>query len=259
MTSHDPTGPTGDPPVALVTGAGGTIGAAIAQALAARGATVALTDLDSRRLDGVASGLQQRGHRVVAETVDLRNSTQVTAFVEHVAAELGTIDACVLGAGIEGRVAPVEEVTEEDLASVFDVNVYSMFRLLRSLLPILRKQGGGRVVTIASGAGTGGAPYLSAYVASKHAVVGLTRAVALEEARSGISINAVCPGNVESPMVRRIDDRLARLDRSHGPEGVPMARYADPGEVAELVVFLALAAPAYLTGAAIPIDGGLRV
>jgi NAD(P)-dependent dehydrogenase (short-subunit alcohol dehydrogenase family) len=257
--SRDPTGPAGEAPVALVTGAGGTIGAAIAQALAARGAAVALTDLDSRRLDDVASGLRRGGHRVVAETVDVRSSAQVSGFVEHVAEELGTIDACILGAGIEGPVAPVEEVTDDDLASVFDVNVYSMFRVLRPLLPILRNQGRGRIVTIASGAGTGGAPYLSAYVASKHAVVGLTRAVALEEARSAISINAVCPGNVESPMVERIDDRLSRLGQGHGPEGVPMARYADPGEVAELVAFLALDAPPYLTGAAIPIDGGLRV
>jgi NAD(P)-dependent dehydrogenase (short-subunit alcohol dehydrogenase family) len=245
----------------VVTGAAGTIGAAIAQTLAARGAQVALTDVDPQRLDTVAAGLREDGYDLLMEPVDMRASAQVSAFVERVAEELGTIDACVLAAGIEGRVAAAEDVTDEELAAVFDVNVYSMFRVLRSLLPIMRAQRRGRVVAIASGAGTGGAPFLAAYGASKHAVVGLTRAVALEEARSGISVNAVCPGMVESPMMRRIDERLVQLNEvsTAGPAGVPMARYADPSEVAELVTFLALSAPIYITGAVIPIDGGLRV
>jgi NAD(P)-dependent dehydrogenase (short-subunit alcohol dehydrogenase family) len=247
--------------VALVTGAAGTIGEAVAEKLAARGATLALTDADDERLDALATRLRGQGHTVFAEAADLRVPSEVSALVEHVLAELGGVQACVLGAGIEGPVAPVEEITDDDLATIFDVNVFSMFRLLRELLPVLRRQGGGRAVALASGAGTGGAPYLAAYTASKHAVVGLVRSVALEEARSGISINAVCPGNVASPMLARIEEQLAELDgvTMPGPAGVPMARYAEPAEVAELVVFLALDAPEYITGAALPIDGGLRV
>ena len=245
----------------LVTGAAGTIGVAVAEALASRGAALALTDLDPVGLDRVANRLRGEGHAVFAEAADLRSSADVSALVEHVVSELGTVDACVLGAGIEGRVVPADEIADDELAALFDVNVFSMFRVLRSLLPVLRRQGRGRVVALASGAGTGGAPYLAAYTASKHAVVGLVRSVALEEARSGIAVNAVCPGNVASPMLARIEDQLASLDGAStpGPGGVPIGRYAEPAEVAELVAFLALDAPAYITGAALPIDGGLRV
>ncbi len=248
-------------PVVLVTGAAGTIGVAVAEALASRGAALALTDLDADGLDRVANRLRGEGHTVFAEAADLRGSADVSALVEHVVSELGTVDACVLGAGIEGRVVPADEIADDELAALFDVNVFSMFRVLRSLLPVLRRQGRGRVVALASGAGTGGAPYLAAYTASKHAVVGLVRSVALEEARSGIAVNAVCPGNVASPMLARIEDQLASLDGASapGPGGVPIGRYAEPAEVAELVAFLALDAPAYITGAALPIDGGLRV
>jgi NAD(P)-dependent dehydrogenase (short-subunit alcohol dehydrogenase family) len=248
-------------PVVLVTGAAGTIGKAVAAALAAREAALALTDADRARLDAIATHLRERGHSVLAEAADLRSASEVSTLVGHVLAELGGVQACVLGAGIEGPVAPVEEITDDELAAIFDVNVSSMVRVLRELLPVFRRQGGGRIVALASGAGTGGAPYLAAYTASKHAVVGLVRSVALEEARSGVSINAVCPGNVASPMLARIEDRLAKLDPglATGPACVPMGRYAEPAEVAELVAFLALDAPAYITGAALPIDGGLRV
>jgi len=245
----------------LVTGAAGTIGEAVSQSLATRGARLALTDIDRERLDALVRLLHERHSTAFARAADLRVADAAAALVTDVVTQLGRIDACVLAAGIEGRVGPVEHVTDDELATLFDVNVFSMFRVLRSLLPILRAQGHGRVVTLASGAGTGGAPYLAAYGASKHAVVGLTRAVALEEAQSGISVNAVCPGMVASPMMERIDDRLAALRGGppDGPDAVPMARYAEPSEVAELVAFLALEAPAYVTGAAIPIDGGFRV
>ncbi len=254
-------GQTHGAPVVLVTGAAGTIGEAVAETLADRGAALALTDVDSERLDRLATKLRERGHTVLAEAADLCVPAQVSAVVEHVMAQLGTVNACVLGAGIEGRVGPAEDITDDELATLFDINVLSMFRVLRSLLPIFRERGGGRVVALASGAGTGGAPYLAAYGASKHAVVGLVRAVALEEARTGISINAVCPGMVESQMMARIDVQLGDLGHGStpGPASVPMGRYAEPVEVAELVAFLALEAPVYITGAAIPVDGGLRV
>jgi NAD(P)-dependent dehydrogenase (short-subunit alcohol dehydrogenase family) len=245
----------------LVTGAAGTIGEAIASCLAVRGARLALTDLDRGGLDRLAGRVGLDAADVFAAAADARSAEETSSFVVEAVARLGRIDACVLAAGIEGPVAPVDEVGDDDLAAVFDVNVHSMFRILRVLLPIFREQGDGRIVTIASGAGTAGAPFLAAYAASKHAVVGLTRTVALEEARAGISINAVCPGMVASPMMSRIDDRLAALQggRAADPDDVPMGRYADPAEVAELVAYLALDAPAYLTGTAIPLDGGFRV
>jgi NAD(P)-dependent dehydrogenase (short-subunit alcohol dehydrogenase family) len=187
----------------------------------------------------------------------MRDSEQVDAFVADVVESLGSCHACVLAAGVAGPVGPVDTTTDDELAAVFDVNVFAMFRVLRAVLPVLRRRGGGRVVALASGAGIGGAAYIAPYAASKHAVIGLARSVALEEAASGISMNAVCPGLVDSPMLHRIELATAAIT-GVAPDAPPMRRNADPNEVAELVVYLVLSAPAYITGAALSIDGGLR-
>lgn len=250
-------------PVALVTGAAGTIGRAICHALAARGFALALTDADAPGLAGIGAALGPRSAEVLAEPVDLRDAAAVERFLASVRARMGSVDACVLAAGVAGPVGPVDAATDADLALVFDVNVHAMFRVLRGVLPAMRSSGGGRIVTIASGAGLGGAAYIAPYAASKHAVVGLTRSLALEEARANIAVNAVCPGLVESPMHRRIEGEIAQITGApadpSGVESVPIGRHAQPSEIAELVAYLAADAPMYMTGAALTIDGGLRV
>jgi NAD(P)-dependent dehydrogenase (short-subunit alcohol dehydrogenase family) len=246
-----------------VTGAAGTIGRAICHALAGRGFALALTDADAPGLAEIAAELGLGSTEVMAEPVDLRDAGDVERFLASVCARLGAVDACVLAAGAAGPVGPADAATDADLELVFDVNVHAMFRVLRGVLPVMRSAGGGRIVTIASGAGLGGAAYIAPYAASKHAVVGLTRSVALEEARANIAVNAVCPGLVESPMLRRIEGEIAQITGApadpSGAESVPIGRHAQPSEIAELVTYLAADAPVYMTGAALTIDGGLRV
>jgi NAD(P)-dependent dehydrogenase (short-subunit alcohol dehydrogenase family) len=242
-------------PVAIVTGAAGTIGRTIAQELSIRGAALGLTDLDADGLTATRELLPAEG--VMARRLDLRDSAQVEQFVVDAVGVLGGLDACVLAAGVTGPIGMAGDATDEALTEVFDVNVIAMFRMLRSVLPIMRERGAGRVVALASGAGLGGAPYTAPYAASKHAVIGLVRSVAVEEAAAGISVNAVCPGLVESPMLTSIQARVRSL--TGAPDGAPpIGRNADPVEVAELVAYLALSAPKYLTGSAVTIDGGLR-
>lgn len=249
-----------NPPVIILTGAAGTIGQAIAATLATRGAELALTDLDAHGLASLSEGLAPAGRGVFAHAADLCDAAQVERFVGAVTETFGRVDVCVFATGIEGPVAKVDGVTDEELALVFDVNVFAMFRILRAVLPVMRRGGGGRVVTIASGAGTNAAAYSAPYAASKHALVGLTRTIALDEAAAGICANAVCPGHVESPMLHRIAEQVSRLPGAvdNLSRSVPMGRSGQPAEVADLVAYLALSAPVYLTGAAIPIDGGMR-
>jgi 3-oxoacyl-[acyl-carrier protein] reductase len=250
-------------PVALVTGAAGTIGRAICHALAARGFALALTDADAPGIAAIGAELGPRSPEVLAEPVELRDAAAVERFLASVLARMGSVDACVLAAGAAGPVGPADAATDADLELLFDVNVHAMFRVLRGVLPAMRRSGGGRIVTIASGAGLNGAAYIAPYAASKHAVVGLTRSLALEEARANIAVNAVCPGLVDSPMLRRIDGEIAQITGApadlSGAESVPIGRPAQPSEIAELVAYLAAEAPMYMTGAAITIDGGLRV
>ena len=191
---------------------------------------------------------------------DLRDQGEVDALV-HVAIEtFGGVDAVVNAAGSEGPVVPTEELSADDLAELYDVNVFGPFRLLKAVLPHFKERRSGRIVNVASGAGLAGTEYMTAYSSSKHALVGLTRSLAREVARHGISANAVCPGCIESPMMARIERELAGITgvAASFVDAVPAGRYAAPGEVAGLVTFLALDAPAYLTGAALVIDGGLR-
>jgi NAD(P)-dependent dehydrogenase (short-subunit alcohol dehydrogenase family) len=144
---------------------------------------------------------------------------------------------------------------------VFDVNLFALWAFSAVAIRHFRSAGGGRIVNLASGAGLAGTGYMAAYSASKHAVVGLTRSMARELAADGIAINAVCPGCVDSPMMSRIEQRLGEIAGT-GPasflDAIPVGRYCTPEEVADVVSWLALEAPSYITGAALVIDGGLR-
>ena len=246
-----------DGPVVVVAGAAGRLGSAVVEALAARGATLVLADREGDALER-ARGLA--GEPCLTVPTDLREEDQVGALVARALEEFGGVDAVVNGAGTEGPVALLEDVSAEELVEVYDVNVFGPFRLLKAVLPHFKERKQGRIVNVASGAGLAGTEYSAAYSSSKHALVGLTRSLAREVARHGISVNAVCPGCIESPMMDRIERSLEAITgvRASFVDAIPAGRYAASDEVANLVSYLALDAPPYLTGAALVIDGALR-
>lgn len=253
MSSSDLGGATGR--VGLVTGGASGIGRAVVLALVRGGARVVIADQD-----------EERGAAVVAEATDLLGATSFVAVdvadpaaPERVVAEavrlFGRLDLAVNGAGTPGAYGPLSTQTQESWDRTIAVNLTAVFSFVRAEVPAMLASGGGSIVNIASAAGLMGFANLPAYVASKHGVVGLTKSVALELARAGVRVNAVCPGNVRTPMLERFaggEEALEGMGRV-----TPMGRLGTPEEVAEAVVWLCSEASSYVTGHAFAVDGGV--
>jgi NAD(P)-dependent dehydrogenase (short-subunit alcohol dehydrogenase family) len=247
-----------DGTVCLVTGAGGQIGRSIVRSLAARNATLSLADREADAVDSVIRGLPA-GSRVLAIPVDISAEGVADDAVSRTVAELGSLEVLVNAAGVEGPIGRSDDVDLADVRRVFEVNVFALWAFSAAAIRHFRGRKRGRIVNLASGAGLAGTAHMAAYSASKHAVVGLTRSMAREVAADGIAVNAVCPGCVESPMMARIEERLAEVAGSGSfLDAIPQGRYCRPEEVADMVTWLALDAPTYVTGTALVIDGGLR-
>ncbi|MBB3083699.1 SDR family NAD(P)-dependent oxidoreductase [Geodermatophilus sabuli] len=242
----------------LVTGAGRGIGAAVARRLAAQGHAVALTARSAGELDAVAAGLPGPALVVPADLTDPIAADAVVGAVER--AWGGPVEVLVLNAGA-GTSAPLARTTDEDWARMLDLNLTAPFRLLRRALPGMVEGGWGRVVAVASTAAKRGDPYVAAYTASKHGLLGLVRSAAAEVAGSGVTVNAVCPGYVDTPMtaatvatISTATGRTPEQARETLARRQPIGRLVDPDEVADAV--LLCVGSAAITGQGINVDGG---
>jgi NAD(P)-dependent dehydrogenase (short-subunit alcohol dehydrogenase family) len=243
--------------ICLVVGASRGIGAAVAAALAGEGHRVALLGRDAAALEKVAASLPGPTLTVVADVTDPNAAEAAFGRIER---DWGPVEVLVCSAGA-GLAAPIVDTSDADWARMLDLNLTAPFRLIRRALPSMTEGGWGRVVVIASVVAKRGEAQVAAYTASKHGVLGLVRAAAAELARTGVTVNAVCPGYVDTPMTeatvealaarsgRSPDDARATLARRQ-----PIGRLVDPAEVAEAVRFCV--ANAAVTGQGINVDGG---
>lgn len=242
--------------VAIITGAGSGIGRASALAFAREGAKVVVADMVIEGGEETVSLIKQSGGEALFVKTDVSKATEVEALVQRAVAAYGRLDCAYNNAGIEGAGATTAEYPEEMWDRVLAINLTGVWLCLKYEIAQMLKQGGGAIVNTASTAGLVGYPRGSAYVASKHGVVGLTKTAALEYAKAGIRVNAVCPGAIDTPMMGRITDhRPQRAARMAAAE--PVGRMGNPTEIAEAVVWLCSDAASFVTGHAMAVDGGM--
>lgn len=246
--------------VALVTGGGNGIGRAACVAFAKQGAKVVAVDRDGAAAEATAGIIRQNGGDATAVTADVTKSADVKAYVKAALDKYGRIDCFFNNAGIEGKVAPTADYDEAVFDAVIGVNVKGVFLGLRHVLPEMIRQGGGAVVNTASVAGLVGTPGMPAYVASKHAVIGLTKTAAGEVARQGIRVNAVCPGPVDTRMIHALEQQLAPGDpasiTAKYQAALPTGRYSTAEEIANMVLFLCSDLASNTTGGQFVVDSG---
>ncbi|OBK78401.1 SDR family NAD(P)-dependent oxidoreductase [Mycobacterium sp. 1164985.4] len=240
---------------AIVSGSARGIGFAIARRLVAGGAKVAVADLDAEAANSAA---RQLGNGTIGVGCDVRSDTDVDLVVARAVEAFGGLDLLVNNAGIE-IAKPITELTSEEFSRVLDVNVTGTFRFTKAALPALTSAGNGAIVVVSSVAGTAGGPLVSAYSASKGALIRFTESAAIELRQAGIRVNAVCPGLIRTEMA----DRLAAPLEAIAPipfddlVALKQGRFGAPDEIAETVAFLASDDARFVNGAHYLIDGGL--
>lgn len=250
---------------ALVTGAGKGIGRAIALELARAGAALALAARTKADVDAVARQVRDEGGRAEALACDVRDAEQVRTLFGFARTALGSLDILVNGAGVAPS-ATLARTSEEQWRAAIETNLSGAFYCMREAIPAMVERRFGRIVNVASVAGKTGYPYISAYAASKHGLLGLTKCAALELADKGVTVNAVCPGYVDSPMTDAGVERMAGLTgrpaqeiRRRLEQMSPQKRLLTAEEVAALVLFLCGEAAHGITGQALSVDGGTVV
>ena len=251
--------------VALVTGSTSGIGLAIAHKFAQMNYSVALNSFEpADAWSGLVAELDRLGSgEIIYVQADLADATASRALSEQVLARFGRVDVLVNNAGVQ-KVSPIEKFEDADWQRIVSVSLDSAFHAIRACLPGMAERGWGRIINIASAHGLRASPFKSAYVATKHAVVGLTKTVALEAAEKGVTVNAICPGYVWTPLVAR---QVADQAKVHGlsEEEVirqvilapqPTKQFVQPEEIAEMVAYLCSHWARSITGSTISIDGG---
>jgi len=249
--------------VAIITGASRGIGRAIAEAYASEGARLCLIATHTDRLAEVAASLQLGEDRLMTLGVDVRKRAASFAAVAQVEQRFGRVDILVNNAGVY-RAKAFLDYTDADFQDMLDVNLFGVLHFMQAVLPGMQARRHGRIVNIASTAGKWGSRNQSAYNTSKHAVVGLTRCVALEASLHAVTVNAICPGFVQTDMVEQLKTQVAQSSGMSGEDmvkaalaRVPLGRILDPREIADLAVYLGSAESRGMTGQSILLDGGM--
>ncbi len=239
---------------AIVTGAASGMGRATAHLFADEGARVAVIDREADGARRVADEISKAGGTARAWVLDVSDSSRIPPTVAEIAEQLGGIDILVNNAGTSGRV-PIEDAHYDAAwARTLAVNLTAQAALVRACLPHLLRRGAGRIVNIASTEGLGATAGISPYTASKHGVIGLTRSLAVELGRRGVTVNCICPGPIHTGLTAHIpDDAKTKFARRR----VPLGRYGDPEEVAQMTLSLVLPAASYVNGAVVIVDGGM--
>lgn len=241
--------------VALITGGAAGIGQATAEAFAAQGARVVVSDIDEHGGQAVVEGIRAAGGDAVFVRCNVVNAEEVKALMESVIGHYGRLDCAFNNAGIEIEQDKLADGKEEVFDSIMDVNVKGVWQCMKYEIPLMLANGGGSIVNTASIAGLGAAPKMSIYSASKHAVLGLTRSAAVEYAKKGVRVNAVCPAVIDTEMFRRaaaLDPRKAEFAAALHPVG----RIGNAEEIAAAVLYLCAEGAGFTTGIALPVDGG---
>jgi NAD(P)-dependent dehydrogenase (short-subunit alcohol dehydrogenase family) len=238
--------------VALVTGAASGIGRATALAFAAEGARVAILDRTAVALRETEAALKQAGGEMLAIACDVSIPEQVEAAVAQVVERFGRLDIAFNNAGVENKATPLHEIDLQEWDRVLNINLRGTFVCMKHEIAQMVRQGGGVVVNTSSGAGIRGVAGGASYAASKHAIIGITRSAALDYAKQNIRVNAILPGNIETPMM----DRFTAGDLQKAIDLEPVGRLGKPEEIAEAVLWMSSDLGGFVTGSAVVVDGG---
>jgi len=240
----------------LVTGGGSGIGKAICMAFAAAGARVACVDRNAGEGTTTVDAIHALGREALFIAADVTDAGQVQAYVRETRAAFGSIDVFANNAGIEGAVLPLTEYPEDTFDAVMAVNVRGVFLGLKYVLPVMKEQRSGVVINTGSTGSHVGSTGVCAYVASKHAILGLTRCAALEVASFGVRVNAICPGGTRTRMQQSLTENRGKVDELAMNLATPNGRIAEPGEIAATVLYMASDHARHMVGQSLILDGG---
>lgn len=247
--------------VVIITGAAGGIGKAIASKLAKKQAKLVLVDLSEEAIQMVKEELQLSEANSLIVKADVSKESDVKNYVDQTIEKFGRIDGFVNNAGVEGPAKNIEDITEKDFDFVYGINVKGVFFGLKYVLPIMKEQKSGSIVNTSSVAGLIGSPNMMLYNSSKHAVMGMNKVAAIEAAPFHVRVNTVNPGVINTRMMRQIEENVApgaaEAARTAYNDAVPMKRYGEPEEVANVVVFLLSDEASYVSSSSYTVDGGL--
>ncbi|MGA8938613.1 MAG: glucose 1-dehydrogenase [Acidobacteriaceae bacterium] len=245
--------------VALVTGGGDGIGRAVALQLAKQGAAVVITGRTEAKLKETVQTIESLGARALSIVCDVRQEAQIEAALRQIKAVFGRLDIAVNNAGVDEKASAAADQSTEEFRRVLDTNVLGVFLCTKYEVPLMLEHQSGSIINISSGAGVIGVQGQSAYVASKHAVIGYSKSVALDYVSKGIRVNVVAPGMTETDMMLKRATGGKPENIAKAVSGAPIGRFAKPDEIANAVSWLASEDASYMIGAVVVVDGGQTI